>query len=125
MKPPLMDGYKPFGVPRRELDTVVLQYEELEAIRLADYERLYQEEAAEKMGVSRPTFTRLLDGARRKLAKALIEGRAIIFRGGAYVTDDYWYKCHSCNETMVTIKKADHCRSCESEDIVQLSREKE
>ena len=45
MKPPLMDGYKPFGIPR-ELETVVLQFEELEAIRLADYEHLYQEEAA-------------------------------------------------------------------------------
>ncbi len=125
MKPPLMDGYKPFGIPRRELETVVLQFEELEAIRLADYEHLYQEEAAKKMGVSRPTFTRLLDSARTKLAKALMEGRAILFKGGAYITDDYWYKCHNCNERMVALKRLNQCRTCESDEIIQLSRKPE
>jgi len=123
--PPPMDGYRPFGVPRRELEPVVLLFEEFEAIRLADYEDLSQEEAAGKMAISRPTFTRLHDKARRKIAKAFIEGKAILIRGGTYVTDDFWYKCHNCNETMVTMKPARQCRKCDSGDIVQLNKESE
>ena len=121
--PPPMDGYKPFGVPRQELEPVVLLFEEFEAIRLADYEDLSQEEAAGKMDISRPTFTRLHDKARRKIARAFVEGKAILIRGGTYVTDDFWYKCHNCNETMVTMKPARQCRKCDSDDIVQLNRE--
>lgn len=123
MMPPPMDGFKPFGVPLRELEPVVLLLEEFEAIRLADYEDLNQEEAAEKMSISRPTFTRLHDKARRKIAKAFVEGKAILIRGGTYVTDDFWYKCHNCNETMITMKPVRHCRKCDSNDIVQLNKE--
>ena len=120
---PSMEGFKPFGIPMRELESVHLLYEEFEAIRLSDYEDLTQEEAAEKMHISRPTFTRLYDKARKKIAKAFIEGKAIIIRGGTYVTDDYWYKCRNCNETMATIKPAKQCRSCDSEDLTQLNKE--
>ena len=49
VSPPLMKGFKPFGIPRRELDTIVLTIDEYEAIRLLDYEGLTQEQAAEKM----------------------------------------------------------------------------
>lgn len=121
--PPPMDGFKPFGIPRRELESVVMLFEEFEAIRLADYEDLSQEEAAVKMDISRPTFTRLHNKARKKIARAFVEGKAILIRGGTYVTDDFWYKCHSCNETMITLKPVRQCRKCESDDIVSLSRE--
>lgn len=122
MLPP-MEGYKPFGIPMRNLESVHLLFEEFEAIRLADYENLTQEEAAEKMNISRPTFTRLYEKARKNIAKAFIEGKAIIIQGGTFVTEDYWYKCQSCNETMVTMKPAKQCRKCDSEDIRQLSNE--
>lgn len=56
---------------------VILAPEEFEAIRLADHEGFYQDAAAERMGVSRPTFGRILAAARRKLAAALIEGRRL------------------------------------------------
>ena len=65
--PPTMEGYKPFGIPMRELESVILLFEEFEAIRLADYENLTQEEAAKKMNISRPTFTRLYDKARKSI----------------------------------------------------------
>lgn len=116
-----MEGFKPFGVPMRELESVVLLYEEYEAIRLADYENLTHEEAAEKMNISRPTFTRLYDKARKSVAKAFVEGKAIIIRGGTYITDDNWYKCHSCHETTISVKPAKTCRKCESDDITQLN----
>ncbi len=116
-----MEGYKPFGIPMRNLESVKLLFEEFEAIRLADYENLTQEEAAEKMNISRPTFTRLYNKARKSIAKAFVEGKAIIIGGGDYITDNYWYRCRSCNETMATIKPAKSCRKCKSDDITQLN----
>jgi len=56
--------------------------DELEAIRLADLEGLYQEKAAERMEVSRATFGRILDAAHRKIAGALIRGKALRIEGG-------------------------------------------
>jgi len=120
---PLMDGYRPFGLPQRDIESVVLLFEEFEAIRLSDYENLSQEEASEKMNISRPTFTRLIDKARKKIAKGFVEGRVILIKGGTYVTDDFWYKCHNCNETMVTLKPTKQCRKCDSNNIIQLNKE--
>ena len=70
--PPPMEGFKPFGIPMRELEPVVLLYEEYESIRLADYENLTQEEAAIKMGISRPTFIRLYEKAQRFIPSPVI-----------------------------------------------------
>ncbi len=119
--PPRMEGYKPFGIPARDLQSVILLYEELEAIRLVDYEGLLQEDAAVKMNISRPTFTRLYNKAHKTVAKAFIEGKAILIKGGDYVTDDYWYKCEKCKEVMITMKPVKHCRNCDSDDIVQIN----
>lgn len=119
--PPRMEGFKPFGVPMRGLESVVLLFEEYEAIRLADYENLTQEEAAKKMQISRPTFTRLYDKARKSIAKAFVEGAAILIQGGNFRTDDYWYRCVNCHETMITLKPVDNCRSCDSDNITPLN----
>jgi len=62
------------GVPASSVDGVVLALDEYEAIRLADFEGLYQEQAAERMGVSRQTFGRTIEAARRKVAQALVQG---------------------------------------------------
>jgi len=121
--PPPMEGFKPFGIPMRELEPVVLLYEEFEAIRLADYENLTQEEAAGKMNISRPTFTRLYDKARKNIARAFVEGKAIFIQGGTYITDDYWYRCYDCHETMISMKPAKHCRKCDSDNILQLNKQ--
>jgi uncharacterized protein len=61
-------------------------------MRLSDYEGLTQEQAAEKMNISRPTFTRIYEKARRTIAQAFVEGKAIFIEGGNYHTDDCWYK---------------------------------
>jgi len=58
-------------------DPIIMTRDELEALRLVDYEGLMQEEAARRMGVSRGTVWRCLDSARRKVAKMLVEGREI------------------------------------------------
>lgn len=56
--------------------------DEFEAMRLADLDGLYQEQAAEQMYVSRPTFSRIIDSAHRKLADALVHGKALRIEGG-------------------------------------------
>jgi len=122
--PPPMEGFKPFGIPMRQLESVVLSIEEFEAVRLADYEDLNQEQAALCMNISRPTFTRLYSKARKHIAKAFVEGKAIIIEGGTYVTDNYWYRCNKCHETMVSPNPADHCNSCESESLTQINEQK-
>lgn len=79
---PPCDYFKPRGVPLRELEEVKLSADELEALRLGDLEGLYHEEAAGKMGVSRQTFGRIIEGARRKVAEALVDGKALRIEGG-------------------------------------------
>jgi predicted DNA-binding protein (UPF0251 family) len=69
--------FKPCGMPGHSMDYINLSKDEMEAIRLADFEEMYQEDAAREMEISRPTFSRILNSARKKIATALIEGRAI------------------------------------------------
>jgi len=69
--------FKPRGVPMTELEEVSLSMDELEAVRLADHERLYHAEAAKKMDISRQTFGRILIVARRKISECLIHGKAL------------------------------------------------
>ena len=82
-EPPQATWFKPTGIPMRELEEVVLTFDEIEAIRLADAEGLYQEQVAEQMKVSRPTVGRILASARQKIAEALVQGKAIRMEGGA------------------------------------------
>ena len=76
--------FKPVGVRLTELDVSILTVDELEAIRLKDLQNLEQEPAAKKMNISQPTFHRLLLSARKKIADALVNGKAIKIQGGNY-----------------------------------------
>lgn len=88
--------FGPKGIPMREMELVILNHEEVEALRLADLEGMYHEQASRIMGVSRPTFGRVLQAARGKVADALIAGKALRVEGGSYavgnqpVTCRYW-----------------------------------
>ena len=79
---PRVTFFKPAGIPRVELEEVALTLDELEAVRLADLNGLYQEQAAPKMAVSRSAYARILESARRKIADALIHGKSLRFGGG-------------------------------------------
>lgn len=74
--------FKPCGIPACASEAVKLGLDELEAIRLADLDGLYQQTAAEKMRVSRATFGRLIEAARHKIATALLQSRTLAFQGG-------------------------------------------
>ncbi len=80
--------FKPRGVPLAELSESYLPVEGLEAIRLADLESLTMEEAAARMNVSRHTFGRILAKARRAVAEALVNARALCIEGGEYAVRD-------------------------------------
>ena len=79
---PRVTFFKPAGIPRVELEEVALTLDELEAVRLADLNGLYQEEAAPKMDISRSAFARILKSARRKIADALVHGKSLRLEGG-------------------------------------------
>lgn len=74
---PNVTYYKPAGIPLRELSEITIELDELEAIRLADLDGLYQTKAAEQMKISRQTFGRIITSAHQKIAEALIKGKAI------------------------------------------------
>jgi predicted DNA-binding protein (UPF0251 family) len=78
-------AFKPIGRRAAELDVETLRLDELEALRLADIEGLYQQAAAERMGVSRPTFARILARARSTVARALIDERLLVVGDGPVV----------------------------------------
>ena len=83
LKPRFLQGnpkvyyFKPVGMPLRTLEEVNLEPDEFEAVKLHDYDNLNQTAAAKEMQISQPTFTRILDRAYKKIALALIEGKAI------------------------------------------------
>ena len=80
--PPPASMFKPAGIPARDLERVVLRLDEYEALRLADYEGLKQEEVAAKLNVSRPTVSRILESARRTVASAMAEAKTLVVEGG-------------------------------------------
>ncbi|PKN52542.1 MAG: hypothetical protein CVU55_04680 [Deltaproteobacteria bacterium HGW-Deltaproteobacteria-13] len=80
--------FKPRGIPTVDLEEVVLNLDEFEAIRLADYEQLYQEEAAARMNISRQTFGRIVEAAHKKIADVLMNGKALKIEGGEVAFDE-------------------------------------
>jgi predicted DNA-binding protein (UPF0251 family) len=111
-KPPLMEGFKPFGIPRCNQAPVTLLFEEYEALRLVDYLGLAHQQAARRMKVSRPTLTRVYEKARHTLATALVEGKAILIEGGHYQTADCWNRCKRCSQLFVGSEAKAVCPCC-------------
>lgn len=81
---PNITYYKPAGIRLRNMKEVVLTIEEFESVRLKDYENKSQTESAKRMGISQPTFQRLYGSARKKIADAIVNGKAIRIEGGHY-----------------------------------------
>ena len=89
-KHPPISVFKPAGVPTRGVEHVTLRLDEYEALRLADYEGLKQQQVAERLGVSRPTVSRILESARKSVASALVEGKALFIEGGPVQVAPPW-----------------------------------
>ncbi|OIO79889.1 MAG: hypothetical protein COW11_03825 [Candidatus Omnitrophica bacterium CG12_big_fil_rev_8_21_14_0_65_43_15] len=74
--------FKPRGIPIDQLKEIILTMDELEAVRLADLQEMYQEDAAKKMNISRQTFANIVASARKKIADCLVNGKALKIEGG-------------------------------------------
>lgn len=124
--PPQMHYFKPYGHrPFEPGPEVILTIDEYESIRLADHENLKQEEAAKRMNISRPTFTRLVDGARKKIADAMVNGKVIKIEGGSFVFLRNRLHCISCGNTWETGEKekiGQSCPVCRSQNIEDIGR---
>jgi len=118
---PESNYFKPRGIPLSMLEEIILNVDEFEAIRLADLEGLYQEQAAEKMNVSRPTFGRIIDAAHKKVAEALVKGKALKIEGGEFkMATMRKFKCYDCQhswELPYGTGRPENCPSCKSGNI--------
>lgn len=112
--------FTPFGKNKYDIEEIILKIEELEAIRLKDIEKLTQEECAKRMHVSRQTFQNIIDGARKKVAIALTEGKAIKISGGHYTTNLCKFKCLNCGNVYDINYEQDrnNCPTCNSQEVV-------
>lgn len=120
--PPRFKGFKPYGCVNHDENPVELLYEEYEAIKLADYKLMNHQEAAVLMGISRATFARIYEKARRKIAHALVETREIITINGNSFSDQKWFLCNSCHSRFTIPRKIETkccplCRSLKIETI--------
>lgn len=116
---PHFSGFTPQGVQSKIGTEVFMNFEEYEALNLCDYELLTQAEAAKMMNISRPTFTRIYESVRRKIAKAFIEGSSIRFDGGN-VDIASWYKCEHCNISFTLIEDSPMvCPLCKNDLITE------
>lgn len=101
--------FKPRGIPLRSLQQIVITVDELEAMRLADYLEMTQEEVAQRMQVSRPTVTRMLSRAHRAVAEALVHGKAICIQGGDYRVG---HQCQACGHWSVLGEEGAAIEAC-------------
>jgi predicted DNA-binding protein (UPF0251 family) len=103
------------------LEEVSLGVDEFEAIRLADLEGLYQEEAAEKMKISRQTFGNIINSAHKKIAEVLIEAKALKIEGGVYTMAGMKkFRCYDCDHTWEIAYgtgRPQNCPQCKSANI--------
>ena len=81
---PNVTYFKPAGLRMVDLKESIITVDEFEAIRLKDLEEMRQDKAAQHMGISQPTFHRLLTAARKKIADAIVNGKAIKIEGGNF-----------------------------------------
>ena len=122
LEAPTIKGFKPYGPDSDSQLTppVNLLFEEYEALRLSDYDKLNHHQASELMQISRPTFTRIYASALGKIATAFVEGRQIAIEGVKVYYDSSWYHCNRCycyfNNPDKSIEITD-CALCGQQDV--------
>ncbi len=126
---PEISYFKPRGIPMIDLEEVALTVDEREAIRLSDLLGMSHEEAGRRMGVSRATFGRIIQRARRAVADALINGKAINVEGGNYklIEQARIFCCNSCDhqwEEASGTGRPTGCPMCGKKDFYRLGRKR-
>jgi predicted DNA-binding protein (UPF0251 family) len=125
--PPSVVYFKPQGIPMVALEQETITVDEYEAIRLVDRDGLDQAQAAKRMGVSRATCARIVESARRKVASALSEGKAIRIEGGNVVLKRNRFRCIDCSTLwegeLATDQATPACPECNSDRVVDFARQ--
>lgn len=122
LNPPRVKGFAPVGEESHGTP-VLMGFEEYEAIRLCDFDGCHHAEAARIMNVSRPTFARIYDEARRKVARAFVTAVPLIFEGSRIYYDSEWYRCEKCRCRFNHLEKAEgpsRCALCGSGEIAPV-----
>ena len=122
---PQITYFKPTGVALAILEEERISVEEAEAIRLKDLEELELEDCARRMNISRTTFSRILNSARKKIADALLSGKAIRIEGGNFKMAVRRFRCINGHEWDVSfeamIKESPRfCLTCNTQRIIPL-----
>ena len=122
-EPPLFSEFKPMGARGRNLEQILLTLDEFEALRLADFNGLTHAEAADEMEISRSTFTRLIEKARKKIADFLIQGKLLTIEGGSIHFRNNIIHCQDCGHMFKTnIDNAiTECPACHSKNLLNLA----
>lgn len=123
---PDISYFKPRGIPMLNLEEVHLTVDERESVRLADLMGLPYEEAGQRMGVSRATFGRIIQNARKVIADALINGKAINVEGGNYtiIEERRIFRCVRCHhvwEELHGTGRPSKCPSCSHKGLHRIS----
>ena len=120
--------FKPRGIPLSVLEEINLTVDEFEAIRLADLEGLYQEQAAERMNISRQTFGRIIESGHKKVAEALVKGKALKIEGGDFdMASMRNFRCSDCQhswEHPYGTGRPKNCPSCKSGNIFRTDKDR-
>ncbi|MCF8299101.1 MAG: DUF134 domain-containing protein [Saprospiraceae bacterium] len=119
-EPPLFTEFKPIGVMARDLEQIMLSLDEFEAIRLADYNGLSHAEAADEMEISRSTFSRLIEKARKKVSDFFINGKLLNIEGGNVHFRNNIIKCQKCGYMFrISIgQEITECPVCHSDNLL-------
>ena len=122
-EPPIFSRFKPVGIRGNESKQVLLTLDEYEAFRLADHEGLSHEAAAEEMEISRPTFSRIIENARKKIAMLIIKGNTLSIEGGNINFRNNILRCQDCGH-MFKIgfnQMFSECPACQSKNLINLA----
>jgi predicted DNA-binding protein (UPF0251 family) len=114
------NSFMPCGSEGKDLESISITLDELEAIRLADFEGLYQEQAAVKMQISRQTFGNIISSAHKKVADFLINSKQLTIQGGKVEADRCGFLCGGCNHhwsVQCGSEKPSVCPECEGTDF--------
>ncbi|MBL7006449.1 MAG: DUF134 domain-containing protein [Spirochaetia bacterium] len=123
LRPPLYADFKPTGVQKNEKELLLLELDEFEAVRLADYLGMEHTEAATEMEISRSTFSRLIDKARKKISCFLIEGKHLQIEGGNIHFRGNLIRCRNCGHMFNVAFETDieRCPGCGSRNLLDLA----
>ena len=122
-EPPLYSHFKPMGVKGQDVKQIVLTLDEFEAFRLADQLGYSHAQAAEEMEISRSTFSRLIEKARKKIADFIIQGGVLTIGGGSVHFRVNILQCVDCGH-LFKVKLDDNisdCPECQSEKILNMA----